>query len=194
MDSLETEYFVSDPDQAEIEARVAEPRVRAVMAASGIGFRQPVYMITGIRIAKGFSASTESGKRNAVGVEAGFPIPTPAGDITAGASVSGGAEVTARDSWKAGEDIVVAYQLLKIELKGWRTKRLTFDEFRSKAAYLNMDDESDDDDEDDSDAQVAVSAATFQDLEAGDENKRTTVTIDGPGDSQVHVIHFLVTE
>ncbi|KAF5700461.1 hypothetical protein FMUND_14319 [Fusarium mundagurra] len=193
MDALETEYFVGDPDQAEIEARVKEPRVRAVMASSGLGFRQPVYMVTAVKIAKGFSASTVTGKRKGAGVEAGVPIPTPAGDITAGANISGGVEASSSDSWKAGEDIIFAYQLLKIELKGWKTKRVEVDEFRSKAAYLDMDDESDEEDEDDGDgsnAQVAASAATFHDLEAVDEDKRATSTLAGPPGSQVYVVSF----
>ncbi|RFN45481.1 hypothetical protein FIE12Z_10243 [Fusarium flagelliforme] len=191
MDALETEYFVGDPDQAEIEARVKEPRVRAVMAGS-LGFRQPVYMITAVKIAKGFSASTTTGKRKGAGVEAGIPIPTPAGDVTAGANISGGVEASSSDSWKAGEDIIFAYQLLKIELKGWRTKRVEVDEFRSKEAFLGMDDESDEDEDEDDDgnAQVAASAATFHDLKAADEDKRATSTLTGAPGSQVHVISF----
>jgi hypothetical protein len=192
MDTLETEYFVQDPDQAEIEARVKEPRVRAVMAGSGrLGFRQPVYMVTALKIAKGFSASTVTGRRKGVGVEAGIPITE---GITTGANISAGVEASSSDSWRAGEDIIFAYQLLKIEVKGWRTKRVEVDEFRSKPACLRKDDYSDEDedeDEDDAgDAQVAASAATFHDLEAVDEEKRATSTVAGPPGSQVHVVSF----
>lgn len=190
MDTLETEYFVQDPDQAEIEARVKEPRVRDAMAGT-LGLRQPVYMVTSLKIAKGFSASTVTGKRKGAGVEAGIPI---AEGITTGANISGGVETRSSDSWRAGEDIIFAYQLLKIELKGWRTKRVEVDEFRSKQNFLHMDDESyedeDEDEDDGSDAEVAASAATFHDLEAVDEEKRATSTVAGPLGSQVHVISF----
>lgn len=114
MDALKTEYFVHDPDQTEIEARIREQKVRAVMAGS-FGRRQSVYMINAVKIAKGFSASTTTGKRKGAGVEAGIPV---AEGITTGANISGGVEVSSSDSWRAGEDIIFAYQLLKIELKG----------------------------------------------------------------------------
>ncbi|PFH61504.1 hypothetical protein XA68_17161 [Ophiocordyceps unilateralis] len=148
MDSLVTEYFVSDPDQSEIEARVTEPRVRAVMTSSGLEFAQPVYMVTGLKIAKGFKGKRESGRNVATTVQGGGAVPTPAGDVSIGASMSRGIEAEARDEWTAGGDIVFAYQLLKIELKGWKSKRLVVDEFRPKAAYLGLDDDDDDDDED----------------------------------------------
>jgi len=74
MDALDTECFVGDPDQAEIESKVKEPRARAVMAGSGLSFRQPVYMVTAVKIAKSFSASTVTGKLKGAGFEAGIPI------------------------------------------------------------------------------------------------------------------------
>ncbi|RGP78856.1 hypothetical protein FLONG3_3055 [Fusarium longipes] len=195
MDALETRYFVTDPDQTEIEARVKDPRVRKVLAGSGFVLRQPVYMITAIKIAKGLTVSKATGNRKAAGISSGVPIPTPAGDITAGASVSGGVEATASDSWKAGEDVVFAYQLLKIEVKGWKTKRVEVDEFRSKQAFLKMDDEdeSEEDDDDDNDinnAKIDTSATTFSDLEAADEDKRAKSIVAGPVGNQVHVISF----
>ncbi|KAJ4024605.1 hypothetical protein NW752_003169 [Fusarium irregulare] len=192
MDKLETEYFVQDPGQAEIEARVKEQKVRGVMAGT-VGHRQPVYMITALKIAKGFSASTTTGKRKGVGVEAGIPV---AEGITTGANMSGGVEASSSDSWRAGEDIIFAYQLLKIELKGWRTKRVEVDEFRSNAAFLDTRDkpdeldEEDDDEDGGSDVEVAATAATIQDLEAADEDKLATSTVAGTPGSQVHVIRF----
>jgi hypothetical protein len=202
MDSLVTEYFVSDPEHAEIEARVAEPRVRAVMKAESLGFRQPVYMVTGLKIATGFAGKREAGSRTAMTVEGGGAVPTPAGDVEIGASVSGGNDAEERDEWKAGGDIVFAYQLLKIELKGWKRKRLGIDEFRHKAAYLSLDDDDDadddaddDDDDDDEDegdgnTEIAASVATATDLDAANEDKAATTMIVGDGNGQVSIISF----
>jgi hypothetical protein len=188
MDSLVTEYFVSDPEQAEIESRVAEPRVRAVMKAEGLGFRQPVYMVTGLKVAEGFVGKRETGSRSTGTVEGGVTVPTPTGDVGIGANVSGGKHAEGRDEWKAGGDIVFAYQLLKITLKGWKSKQLEIDDFRHKAAYLGLDD--DEEDEEDGNDEVAVTAATATDLDVADEDKVTTTVTIGDSNGQVSIISF----
>lgn len=162
------------------------------MKAEGFGFRQPVYMVTGLKIAKGFAGKREAGGRTTGTVEGGGAVPTPAGDVAIGASVSGGKDAEERDEWKAGGDIVFAYQLLKIELKGWKSKRLNIDEFRHKAAYLGFDDDdSDNEDEDDrGNDEVAASVATATDLNAADEDKAAVTVIVGDGNSQVSIISF----
>jgi hypothetical protein len=54
MDTLETAYFLQDPTLKEIEARLKDARVQAVMKAGSLpGFRQPVFMVTGVMIALG---------------------------------------------------------------------------------------------------------------------------------------------
>jgi hypothetical protein len=145
MDALETVYFATDPTQEEIEARVNVPRVQAAIASGQLlGRRQPVYMVTGLKIAKNFAVVKERGSRKEGGIGAGVPIPTPASDVGIGADLGGGKSIWEKDEWKTDADIVFAYQLLKIEVKGWKDKTVQFDEFRHKAAYLSNNDDSED--------------------------------------------------
>ncbi|RJE23881.1 hypothetical protein PHISCL_03793 [Aspergillus sclerotialis] len=165
MDALETTYFVSDPPLEEIEARVKVPRVQAAIRTNMGLRRHPVYMVTGLMVAKGFAAVQERGAHRAGDVGVGGDIPTPTGQVGAGANVARSVSVEDSDRWRVGEDIVFAYQLLKIETKGWKGTRIEYDELRHKAAYLNIDDDDDDDVEDDEDVgQVTVSAVSASDL------------------------------
>ena len=111
-------------------------------------------MVTGLKIAKGFVGKREVGSRTAGTVKGG-------GVVAIGAGVSAGKDAEERDEWKAGGDIVFAYQLLKIELKGWKSRRLEIDEFRHKAAFLGLDE--DEEDEDDINDEVTASVATATD-------------------------------
>lgn len=150
MQALENVYFVTDPTLEEIEARLRVPRVQAVVKASSMpGWRQPVYMITGLMIAKGFTAYQESRKHKAAEIGVDGHGPTPAGDVGLGVDLAQSVSAEKSDSWKAGEDIVFAYQLLKIEVKGWRGKKIHYDELRHKAALLSIHDEEDEEDEND---------------------------------------------
>jgi hypothetical protein len=87
MDTLETRYF--DPPLKEIKARVNDPRVQDIIK----GGRQPVYMVTGLKIAKDlglWEKRVHEGKR-------------------------------VINSWKTytgSDEVVFAYRLHKIEVKG----------------------------------------------------------------------------
>ena len=166
MDALETVYFVTDPLLEEIKARLKAPRVQAVLKAGSIpGLRQPVYMITGLMIAKGFTALQKRGKHTAGEVGVSTNVPMPAGDVGFGINLTKSASTEESDMWKAGEDIVFAYQLLKIEVKGWKGTKIEYDELRHKAAYLGNEDEDDEeDDEDELVGQVTASVAGADDL------------------------------
>lgn len=49
------------------------------------------------------------------------------------------ATVKGLDAFRVEDDIVFAYQLIKIEVKGWKGDRVELDELRHKAAYLSTD-------------------------------------------------------
>lgn len=171
MGSLETTYFVTDPSLGVIEARLRAPRVQAVIKASNMpGFRHLVYMVTGLMVAKGFAAVQEKARTKAGEVSASGDILTPAGDVGLGASTTSSSTAGQSDTWKTAEDIIFAYQLLKIEVKGWRGTRVEYDEFRHNAAYLSKDDaesgsESDEEDADDKiKGQVTVCVAGVNNL------------------------------
>ncbi|RAH53112.1 hypothetical protein BO85DRAFT_430336 [Aspergillus piperis CBS 112811] len=193
MDQLETEYFVTDPPLEEIQARLKAPRVQAVTKAGRIlGFRNPVYMVTGLMIAKGFTATMENNKRHNGEIEVGGNIPSPGIQVGAGANLAKSTSTEGSDTWRAGEDIVFAYQLLKIEVKGWKGDRVKYDELRHKAAYLSKDDEDETDEDDDSVEEIIIGSADPGTLTSDHDQGSMTVTEIGEGDSRVSCISSIV--
>lgn len=158
MDTLETVYFVGDPPHEEIEARVRSPRVKAVMKRGRRLKRKPIYMVTGIMVAKGFAAVQERGthRTGEAGVEAG--------DVSMGATVSRSSGAESSDRWTSNEDIVFAYQLLKIEVKGFKGARIEYDELRHKAGYLSTIEDEEQDGEDEDSIEIAATQLGPDDL------------------------------
>ncbi|KFY79164.1 hypothetical protein V499_01823 [Pseudogymnoascus sp. VKM F-103] len=183
MTSLETEYFLELPSQEEIKSRVKMDRVRNTIMTSGFpGTRQPVYMVTGRKLAKGFSAVHESGKETGCEAEAGGSAPTPAGNVAVKGGAAGHNEMELQARWKAGDELVFAYQLMKIAVKGWKGATVEYDEFRHESALLSNDDEAGDkeeeDDDIDIDIEVDIGAATATDLaKVADEGAVTKVEV-----------------
>ncbi|XRM45795.1 hypothetical protein ABZX51_008870 [Aspergillus tubingensis] len=193
MDQLETEYFVTDPPLEEIQARLKSPRVQAVTKAGRIpGLRNPVYMVTGLMIAKGFTAIMENNKRHNGEIEVGGNIPSPGFQVGAGANLAKSTSTEESDTWRAGEDIVFAYQLLKIEVKGWKGNRVKYDELRHKAAYLSKDDEDETDEDDDAVEEIIIGSADPGTLSSDHDQGSMTVTEIGEGDSRVNCISSIV--
>lgn len=147
MDTLETTYFITDPNLEEIESRVNAPRIKAIVNPGWRpSQRKPVYMVTGVMVAKGFAANRQRNRQHSGEVEAGGNVPTA--EVEVGINAARSHNVSDSESWKAGEDIVFAYQLLKIEVKGWKGTRVEYDELRHKAAFLGNEDDEEDDTED----------------------------------------------
>lgn len=178
MDTLETTYFVADPAHEEIEARVSSPRVKAVMKR-GIGLkRKPIYMVTGVMVAKGFGAVQERGKYRTGEAAAGAGVPTSAGEVSIGATVSTSSGAESSDRWTSSEDIVFAYQLLKVEVKGLKGNRIEYDELRHKAAYLSTgEDEEQEGKGEDGDSSIEIATAQL-----GPENFSEAGTTSVEGD------------
>ncbi|EMR84131.1 hypothetical protein BcDW1_7159 [Botrytis cinerea BcDW1] len=194
MDTVETTYFVADPPLEEIETRLKAPRVQAVIKAGSIfALRQPVYMVTGLMIAKGFSILQESGLHSTGVVEVSGNAPTPAGNVGLGANLAKSTNTDESDTWKAGENIVFAYQLLKIEIKGWKGTKIKYDELRHKAAYLSKDDEDDDEDDDKEDedeitGHVTTSVASVNNISISHGIGGLTTVQLGEGESKITCI------
>lgn len=192
MDALETVYFVTDPMQEEIAARIKVPRVQAAIKSGQLlGRRQPVYMVTGLKIAKNFSVVKERGVHREGGIGAGVPIPTPAGDIGIGADLEGGVSKRERDEWRAGVDIVFAYQLLKIEVKGWKDKTVHFEEFRHKAAYLSNDNSEDEDGDQEEPVEITSRKASAADFTEADQEFEVSVVEVGEEEGKCLCVSFL---
>ncbi|KAM0812421.1 hypothetical protein AB5N19_12411 [Seiridium cardinale] len=135
MEELETRYLRDEPpdDDPDIALRLSEPKVRATIKA-GLFRNQPVYMITGVKIARGLTVRNERSTR--VGGGLGSTVP-----VTESVSVGGELRGERRDAkvsaFKGGkEDIVFAYQLHVIRLKG-RKKKVVVGAFESEAALLH---------------------------------------------------------
>lgn len=143
METLETAYFITDPKLEEIESRINVPRIKAIVNPGWLpSQRKPVYMVTGVMVAKGFTANRQRNKEHSGEFEVGVNVPTAGLDV--GDNAVRSHNVGDSESWKAGDDIVFAYQLLKIEVKGWKGTRVEYDELRHKAAFLgNEDDDGD---------------------------------------------------
>ncbi|PYH91048.1 hypothetical protein BO71DRAFT_486574 [Aspergillus ellipticus CBS 707.79] len=184
MDSLQAMFFVNDPALEEIQSRLKNPMVQAVMKGGRIpGLRTPVYMVTGLMVAKGFSADMTNTQRRSGEVELSGNAPSPVGQVGAVVDLTRSTSTQKADQWKAGEDIVFAYQLLKIEIKGWKGNRISYDELRHQNAFLSNDDD-DDDDEEDTDSEeggeglgeVVTSSIRAGNLPSGPETGAITVT------------------
>lgn len=137
-DGIKTQYFVCDPSLEEIMDRLGAPRVRTAMKAGRIpGLRSPVYMVTGLKIATNLTAQTSRNKGSQIEMVADTTIPVPPGNITIGSHYDHSIMAGGSAHWESVDDIVFAYQLLRIEIKGWREKAVEYDEFRpSQAEFL----------------------------------------------------------
>ncbi|KAK1051044.1 hypothetical protein LTR74_016872 [Friedmanniomyces endolithicus] len=117
--SLETVALREDPSDEYAEKRANEPKVRAAMNAGMLG-RKPVYLITGIKIARGFKWTREEGR--SAQAQAGASVPV-ADQVAVGAELGAEGSSTYRDSGSTKEDIIFAYQLHTIADKGFGKKK-----------------------------------------------------------------------
>ncbi|KAK6359285.1 hypothetical protein TWF696_000447 [Orbilia brochopaga] len=135
MRELETAYY-SDllGLSSHIKERVnKDSAVREVMRFDN-PFSKPVWMISGIKIARGFTLSSGRERANGINLEAGGPAVVP---VSVGAGV--GLEVKRKKDlrFQSETDIVFAYQLLRIAPKGWKDKRIEMREHFIGAAFLS---------------------------------------------------------
>ncbi|KAI2629424.1 hypothetical protein GGS21DRAFT_224038 [Xylaria nigripes] len=130
MDALETRYFRTQPTEQEIHERVNKPEVREAIRANCL-FSRSIYMVVGIKIAKNLITTIERSAQR--GANVGAATPTIQGLAALGADIDlmrGGGQ---RHAFRAGEDVVIAYRLLKIGLKGWKKKTVKARVFKSRS-------------------------------------------------------------
>jgi hypothetical protein len=133
MKELVTVALKDDPSDKEISALCNDPNVKEFMKLDSV-LCKPVYMITGFKIAKKFALKAENSKDDGVDVKGG-------GEVAPEASVGGKVEASKKkkisDEFESENDIIFAYQLLKIKPKGWtRNKKIEVTEFQPKEALL----------------------------------------------------------
>ena len=135
-DALETNCF--QPDNTYIFESLQNQFVKSYIIDNG--HRLPVYMITGVKIAKGFSATTKSSRTQGGDVKLGvntasLEVPAQAGPAFKISVLN--SEATSFGASEGSTDCVFAYQLIKIRSR--RNDKFTEEEFY-KGALLNTDD------------------------------------------------------
>ncbi|KAF2873106.1 hypothetical protein BDV95DRAFT_605672 [Massariosphaeria phaeospora] len=182
MDSLETQRIKEDPTDFDAAELVKHPPVQAAINSGVLG-SAPVYMITGIKIAKGFGLSTQVVRTREV--QSGGSG-TVTGDIAVGADVGASRTKGAEDAFRSGSDIIFAYQLHAIAYKKWWRKKLTVVVYAPSSAFLSDDAEAVED-------EAAVGDVTPDHVLAiAEENEDDSVkAVDGlDGDSKCVCIAF----
>ncbi|KAI4621853.1 hypothetical protein J4E80_004226 [Alternaria sp. BMP 0032] len=134
MTSLDTITLLEDVSMDELKARCNENRVQKYMRLDSV-YRNPVYMITGIKLAKDFKLEGEKSSTNAVEMEAGGQV-SPEVGLGGGAGVAKTTRIA--DGFEADGDVIFAYQLMKIKPKGWtKDKVLKTSEYEHRQAFLS---------------------------------------------------------
>ncbi|KAK5656656.1 hypothetical protein OQA88_4636 [Cercophora sp. LCS_1] len=145
-ETLETHSFIPDPEY--IRQAIADPGAQAFFEATGR--RKPVYMITGIKVARGADVNRETATK--IGVEAGIEADLTAVTmvpVTPGTGVGWQRGKRVAVGFAGGSDYVFAYRLIKIKLK---RKGVVSERF-AKGAVFGLDDELEDSEGEDFDVE-----------------------------------------
>ncbi|KAI5460319.1 hypothetical protein BGZ63DRAFT_404793 [Mariannaea sp. PMI_226] len=169
MDSLETVRIKADPTDEEAAERVKDPKVHAAIRA-GLTGAAPVYMITGLKVAKGFRLNKSVTSTHEANIGANVPITA---EVGAGADIAASIANTVSESSRSGSDIIFAYQLHLIARKGWLHKRVGVDVFVPKSALLNKEKKAELEEEEEK--VMAQSATESALLEIAEENEDDSV-------------------
>ncbi|CAD0111270.1 unnamed protein product [Aureobasidium uvarum] len=186
MDSLETISYKRDiTDDEAAEMVRANSNLQEVMK-SGILGSVPIYIVTGLKVAKGFHLTSEVTKSKGANIGADIPITD---QVSAGAELSVSQTKTLSEQSSTAQDIVFAYQLHAVANKGyWKKRRVDIDIYAPKAAALGKDTRTTED-------AVAVAGATTEDFEEaqldyGDVAVTEHNAYDGKGDISCICIAF----
>ncbi|KAI0401130.1 hypothetical protein F4802DRAFT_443647 [Xylaria palmicola] len=139
---LETIYFTKQPTDEEAQERIKHKKVKAAIDAGFLG-KKPVFMITGLKVARGFRLSSSARSTTDANVKIEASV-TP--DAGMGAEAEYARKKFAEQKHRAGQDIIFAYQLHIITQNGWpwAQKDVDISVYRAPAALLS-DDEGDED-------------------------------------------------
>lgn len=166
IDSLETIRIKEDPSDEEAAERVKESKVQAAIKA-GLSGAAPVYMITGLKVAKGFRLNKSVTSTREANIGASFPITA---EVGAGTDISALRAKVTSESSRSGNDIIFAYQLHVIARKGWWHKRVEIDVYAPKSAFLNNEERAVKEEE-----VTAKSTTHLRLLEVAEENEHDSV-------------------
>lgn len=114
-DTLETTYFL--PEDEYFDQVLGDPDLQAYFEVTGR--RKPVYLITGLKIARGASASTETSNEQSTHTELKFDGTSSAIPINAGPEIDLDPKVTRGISYGGSTDYIFAYRLTRIKPRRW---------------------------------------------------------------------------
>lgn len=180
---LETVYFKEQPTDEEAEERVLDKKVKAAINA-GLLRKNPVFMITGLKVARGFKQTTTASSNRETEAAAEAPVTENAG---AGTDIKYSRDKTANHKHRTGQDIIFAYQLHIITHKGWLRwfqTDVSIDVYKSSlsASFLNQDKKEAD--------PVEVGATNEMALRKADENIKVEAIPGKDGDEDCVYIVF----
>ncbi|KAH6972981.1 hypothetical protein BKA56DRAFT_593102 [Ilyonectria sp. MPI-CAGE-AT-0026] len=131
--SLDTMYLSEDPTAEEIKSRCNHPMVREYMRLDSI-LCSPVYMVTGVKVAKGFKFEGQAGVSDGLEYTIRAEV---APEISAGVGAGGLRQRRVGTGFEADGDIIFAYQVMKIKPKGWtKEKKFRTMEYQHYQAFL----------------------------------------------------------
>lgn len=126
MKGVKVSYFARGFSPRLLERLVIAPQVQEAMKPNRIpGFRTPVYMITGIMVAKDIEVR-EGKVTDAQRFEATRSVSDHAdfrGEIASNRKVEAVGVV------KHGQDVIFAYELMKLEIEGFKGERIEYNRY-----------------------------------------------------------------
>ncbi|KAI0440644.1 hypothetical protein F4803DRAFT_526827 [Xylaria telfairii] len=181
--TLETVYFKNGVTADLMNERMKDPSVAELMKPNRF-LSKPVYMITGIKIAKGFQLSSDGVIGNQCHSGVAGPASGPIGAAGVEAGITG--EKSTRYKFKSDNEVVFAYQLLKISPKGWRRGRPPkLAEYKSSATMLGAGG-------DDRDVTPEFEASYFSTMDQDDIKSRPVeVTVNSTKDKDGNPINII---
>lgn len=187
IDTLETRWLKSEPqdDDEDLLARLQEPKVQAAIRGGLYGAR-PIYIISGLKIARGLSVQREESKSTHGSV--GGTVPIIEG-ISVGAEIGGEKQFGTSSTFKVApeEDIIFAYRVHKIKPKSRKVTKASVNVYETSSAFLHGDDEDSgftgvevvpvsadsvlSDDEDDDDSEKDEAEGQYLELKGDDDGE-----------------------
>ncbi|KAK3382919.1 hypothetical protein B0T24DRAFT_27653 [Lasiosphaeria ovina] len=129
--TVTTRFFESDPPDEAIRAlAAANPRAERILFGRRAMGGGKLFMITGVKIAEGFTVSSGNGARKAGTVGADVPlVAVGAPGLSIGAEVGGVRERSEGEAYTVEGEVVIAYRVVVIRKHG---RGLELDEYRDK--------------------------------------------------------------
>lgn len=170
---LDTVYFTEEPSYDTLCKLTQDPAVSLLMKPQSV-LCKPVYMITGIKIARGLTWSSDTGRSHGGNMSISADV-VPG--VSVGVGGGGSSEKTIGKGSTLEGDIVFAYQLLKLVPKGWWPGKrvLAVSEYQSDATFLH----DQEDEKETAPVEIQASIPTAEELARLGGKKATLHRLDG---------------